>query len=817
MLVIFYLVMFRHETLEELLWHKTLYSMVCLCIDAAGVASSLILDIAIDRERMVLSSLSFLGGIIVLHQQAVLPAMYWFILSIPILPLAYYWPKYRFLLWFATGFFWASLQATWVYQHNLPAAFESSHIKVIGEIVSVPEKSDHKTRFLFNIQHASNKQQLQWKNPGLARLSWYGKHAVLEPGQIWQLTLKLKKPNGFVNPAGFDYEGWLFQQGINASGYVRNDPGNKLIDNVWNLQSIRYDIHQQLTESMRELKHRGLMIALALGMRGDISQSEWNILQRTGTGHLIAISGLHIGLIAGLCFFISQYCWRLIPSLCLLLPAPKAAAIVAMIGAVVYAFLAGLAIPTQRALVMIFVVMYAILADRNSKPSHVLSLALLFVLIIDSSSVLSQGFWLSFAAVAILVYGMSGRYQHQKGIRSWGRAQWLVSIGLLPLTLFLFQRASIIAPLANIMAIPWVSLLIVPMVLAGTVMLYVFKPVGELLLQISDYCLSPLQWMLSQLSTLSFSQWVQHSPSIAVMLCAILAIILLLAPSGIPVKRLGIILLLPVFVIRPEQIPHAGIRFTVLDVGQGLAAVIETRDHVLVYDTGPKFSDRFDTGSSVVMPYLNQRGIRKLDALVISHADNDHRGGLDSLIEQISVDKLYAGMPEKIQAFSPTLCQRSTHWQWDGVSFTFLHPDNNQRFKKNDRSCVLKIESPGGSILLTGDIHKRSERYMLKTHPDLLKADIMVAPHHGSQSSSHSGFIQAVAAKYVIFASGYKNRFRHPNDKVVARYTKTAAQLLDSANHGAIQFDIGTQSGISEPRSFRQLLSRHWSRSGLSK
>ena len=348
-------------------------------------------------------------------------------------------------------------------------------------------------------------------------------------------------------------------------------------------------------------------------------------------------------------------------------------------------------------------------------------------------------------------------------------------------------------------------------------MLYAYKPLGDLLLQISDYCLTPLQYLMSQLSELAFSQWVQHSPSTTVMLCAIPAIILLLAPAGLPIKRIGLVLVLPVFLLKPEQVPYAGVRFTVLDVGQGLAAVIETSDHVLVFDTGPKFSDRFDTGSSVVMPYLNQRGVRKLDALVISHADNDHRGGLDSVIRQISVDKLYAGVPEKIEAFSPVLCQASTRWQWDGVTFTFLHPDSSKRFHKNDRSCVLKVESPGGSLLLTGDIHKRSERYLLQSRPDSLKADIMVAPHHGSQSSSHTDFIQAVAAKYIIFASGYKNRFHHPSDKVVARYAKTNARLLDSANHGAIQFDIGAQSGISEPRRFRQILSRHWNRSGTLK
>ena len=761
---------------------------------------------------MILSALAFLAGIIVLHQLAVLPDLYWLILGILILPFAYYKPRYRILAWIAAGFCWAWLQSSWVYQHSLPPAFESTQLRVTGEVVSVPESADHKTRFLFEIHDATNEKQQKWENPGLARLSWYGKHKALKPGQIWQLTIKLKRPNGFINPTGFDYESWLFQQNIQATGYVRQSTDNKLIDHVWNLQSIRYDIHQRLKLSLKDSQYTGLIIALALGMRNDISQEQWDILQRTGTGHLVAISGLHIGLIAGLCFFIGQYCWRLIPSLCLLLPAPKAAALVAMTGAVFYAFLAGFAIPTQRALVMIFVAMYSLLSDRNNKPSHVLSLALIFVLILDSRSVLSQGFWLSFSAVAILMYGLSGRYQQIRGISSWGRAQWLVSIGLLPLTLFLFQKASIIAPLANLLAIPWVSFLTVPLVLAGTMFIYISQPIGEFLLQLGNASLMPLYSFMSYFSSLSFSQWVQHSPSLIVMSGAILSIVLLLAPSGLPIKRLGIVLLLPVFLFRPEQIPPGGVRFTVLDVGQGLATVVETKEHVLVYDTGPKFSDSFDTGRSVVMPYLNQRGIHHLDAVVISHADNDHRGGLESLMNEISIDKLYTGMPEKIAQYSPELCQRSTQWQWDGVTFTFLHPDSNKKFRKNDRSCVLKIESAGGSILLTGDIHKRSERYLLKTQSSALKTDILVAPHHGSKSSSHAAFIKAAAATYVIFPAGYKNRFKHPAKQVRERYAVTGAQLLNSSEQGAIQFNIDAESGISRPRQYRQIAAKHWHR-----
>lgn len=764
---------------------------------------------------MISSALCFLGGIIILHQLAVLPDLLWLIVSASMLPLAYSRRKLHIFFWLLAGFIWAWCMALFYYHHEFPESLQGRDLNVSGEVISVADKMGRKSRFIFKINAIEDKYQSQWKNPGVVRMSWYGNTQDIMPGQIWQLTVRLKRPHGFSNPAGFDYEGWLFQQGIHASGYVRTAASNRLLETTWNPQSIRHHILQQLQQSLQAADNKGMIIALALGMRGDISQEQWNDLQRTGTGHLIAISGLHIGLVAGLCFFLAQFFWRLWPRLCLCLPAPKAAAIIALCGASVYAFLAGLAIPTQRALAMIFVVMLAVLLDRTHKPSHVLSLALLFVLLLDPAAVLAAGFWLSFAAVSILLYGMSGRYQVIRGWKSWGRAQWLVSIGLVPLGLFLFQKTSLISPLANLIAIPWVSFLIVPLVLSGTLALSIYKPVGEFLLQLCDALLSPLQALMTNLAGLSYAQWIQHSPPVWVMITAAIAIVLLLAPAGIPVKRMGILLLLPVFTAGPARVPYAGVRLTVLDVGQGLATVIETQQHVLVYDTGPKFSERFDTGDSVVLPYLYQRDIKQVDTMVISHGDNDHRGGFESVQKNIGIRKLYSGTPEKLIQFSPLACQQSIQWQWDGVRFTFLHPDKLESFKKNDRSCVLKIESPGGSILLTGDIHKKSERHLLTEQASRLKSDILIAPHHGSKTSSHTDFIQAVSATYVIFTAGFHNRFHHPNAKVVQRYQQSGARLLDSATHGAIEFDIDSQSGISAPQTYRQLLSRHWKRNAL--
>ncbi len=760
---------------------------------------------------MVITALAFLGGIISLHQLPVLPNTAWIVIGVIVLSASFRFIKSGILFWFTLGFLWAWFQAGWLYQHSLPDDLEGADLQVTGEVITVPEKYPVRTRFVFRIRQAAFGER-RWQKAGKVRLNWYGKHKELVPGQIWKLKVRLKKPNGFMNPSGFDYEGWLFQQGIIATGYVRKDPANSLLKTEWNLQKIRYLIKNRLQEKLAGIENRGLIMALALGMRGDIDQQQWRVLQRTGTGHLIAISGLHIGLVAGLCFLLGRFVWVIFPALCLRLPAQKAAAFFSIAGAVFYAFMAGLGIPAQRALVMIFVAMLSVLLDRSGKPAHVLSLALILVLFLDSSSVLAQGFWLSFSAVAILMYGMSCRLGPFRGWQSWGRAQWLISIGLIPLTLFLFQQTSLISPLANFIAIPWVSFLVVPLVLSGTLFLMFIEPVGQFLLSLSDKLLEPLQQVLHFLSDLGFAQWSQHSPSVWVLFISIIAIILLLAPRGMPLKRLGVVLVLPVFLIDKPAIPPGGLRFTLLDVGQGLASVIETRNHTLIFDTGPRFSDRFDTGSSVVLPYLRQQGINRIDSVIISHGDNDHRGGFDSVSKLMQIDRIYSGEPEKLASYPVVLCQRSMQWEWDGVTFMILHPVKEVNFRKNDRSCVLKVVSPGGSILLTGDIHRKSERYLIKHQRKLLSSDIMVAPHHGSKTSSMPGFIQAVNARYVLFPAGYRNRFHHPNRKTYSRYAQSGAILLDSARHGAIQISIDAATGISRPITYRQLLSRHWNR-----
>jgi len=761
---------------------------------------------------MIKASIAFLTGIIVLHQCDVLPEFGWIIGLLLLLILFLRFTRFRIPAWLIAGFVWAWIQAWLFYQHDLPGQFEGKDMLIKGEIVSVPRDQKRHSSFLFLPTNAQMVTGQIWSNPGKIKLSWYGAHPQLEPGQIWQFRVRLKKPNGLMNPAGFDYESWLFRNSVSAVGYIRKDKNNLLKTRIFNLQYLRYTLLHKLRSGLAESETTGVLIALALGLRDDIEPEQWQVFQKTGTSHLVAISGLHIGLVAGLCFFLGRWLWSRVPLFCLYFAAPRAAAILAISGALIYALLAGMAIPTQRALSMVVVVMLSLLLNRNSRPSHTLALALLVVLILDARSVLSPGFWLSFSAVALLVYGLSNRVRPLKGWKSSIRAQWLITVGLFPLTIFFFQSSSLIAPLANIIAIPWVSLLIVPGILIASVLILTGLPGAEILLHFTSEALLPLQFLLEKLAGISFSQWFSASPSVMIIMLAIAGILLLMSPKGLPVKRVGIVLLLPVFFMSGNPLQSGSIKLTLLDAGQGLASVIQTKNHTLVFDTGAIYSKRFDIGRAVVVPYLRQQGVKEIDMVVISHGDQDHIGGFQSLQQAFAIKTLYSGSPEKLSDYPVIACQAGVSWKWDDVKFSFLHPSGLKKLKRNDRSCVLKIESQAGSVLLTGDIHRKSERMMVRQKTLDLRADILVAPHHGSKSSSMSDFVDRVKPRYVLFATGYRNRFRHPNKTVVKRYQHVKSHILSSPEQGAIQFLLRPGQSIQAPLAYREQFSHHWSR-----
>jgi competence protein ComEC len=770
------------------------------------------------------AALGLLLGTAVLQQLVSLPALAWSWLMVVFIPAALRWPRLRLPLCIGLGFLWANVVAHTLLAKGLAPELEGEDVVVEGVIASLPESLPHHTRFQFvpdSLRWQGKSQPL----PARLLLSWYNQVPPLRVGERWRLQVRLKQPHGFMNPGGFDYEAWLFRQGIRAKGYVRSkrdvaNPFNqRLAAAGWDypVNQLRQSLRARLTAVLADDDLRGIILALALGDRQQISPPQWTVLTRTGTNHLVAISGLHVGLVAGLAFFGMRRLWRCSAWAVLRWPAPKAGALAGLLAALGYAMLAGFSVPTQRALVMVAVVMLALLLQRHTRPSRLLALALIVVLLLDPLAVLAPGFWLSFAAVAVILYGMQGRLgRPRRGwqrLQQWGRVQWLAALGLLPLLLLLFQKASLVAPLANLIAVPWVSLLTVPLTLLGSVLLWLLPPLGEALLQLAVWSLHGLWWLLQQLAAWPLAQWGQAAPASWVAGVALLGLLWLLAPRGMPARWLGAVWLLPLAFLPGPAIPPGQAQVALLDVGQGLAAVVRTGQHTLVFDTGPRFGSGFNTGEAVVGPYLRARGVTEIDVLVVSHGDNDHIGGVDGLLTVMPAGRILSSVPEALSPRPARACQAGQHWQWEGVEFDLLNPSvatPGHGRRENNRSCVLRVQAGGQRLLLTGDIEAGAERALIRQWGDGLAADVLVVPHHGSKTSSSAAFIQAVSPQVALFPVGYRNRYGFPKPAVVARYRQRGVRLLDSASNGAIELRLGADNGLRAIQTYRQQAARYW-------
>lgn len=758
-------------------------------------------------------------GILLFQWQTALPDARWTLLLIPLIPLALRYRRLRMPVLFAAGFLWALWRAWLVMDTGLPPELEGKDLRVRGTVAAIPEPKEHGMQFIFDVS-GMEYEGATVASPGRIRLSWQDRRAAPSVGQEWEFLVRLKRPNGYMNPGGFDGERWLFQQRIRAAGYVKTGKGTRGAHRMLADDPARGFIDRQrawlghaMRESLGASEHAGIVIALAIGQASGIAPRQWDTLNATGTNHLMSISGLHISLVAGLVFALVRRLWRLFPRACLALPDRKAGALAGIAGALVYSALAGFSIPTQRTLIMLTVAFTAMLMQREVAVRQVLGLAWLAVLLLDPFAILSVGFWLSFTAVAIIFYTMGGRQGGEGWWWKWGRVHWMMTIGLIPFLLLYFQSLPVYSFLANAVAVPVVSLLAVPVILLGCLLLPLLPAAAGWLLRAADGILQ-LQWQyLEWVERLAGSQWMQHAPLPWAFACGMVGILLLLAPKGWPGRWTGALWLLPMFLVQPPAPAPGDIHFTMLDVGQGLSAVVRTHGHTLVYDTGPRHSESFDTASTVVAPYLAAVGAGKVDTLVLSHDDNDHSGAARSLLTQMPVGRVLSSMQEKYQWQNGETCQAGMEWEWDGVRFRILHPARPEEWKAdNNRSCVLHVQGAGGSILLPGDIERRVEKALAQTDGASLKSDIVVAPHHGSRSSSSPEFIAATGPRHVLYSNGYRNRYGFPRDDVAARYREAGAQSWYSDRHGAITFEISAQRGVLAPVTHRQSGRHYWNR-----
>jgi competence protein ComEC len=526
---------------------------------------------------------------------------------------------------------------------------------------------------------------------------------------------------------------------------------------------------------------------------------------------VMSISGLHVTMVSGLAFALVYGLWRRVPRLVLALPAAKAAVLGALGAGLLYALLAGYAVPAQRTVYMLGIVAAALWLGRIESAAAVLAVALLVVVVIDPWAVLAAGFWLSFGAVAVILYVSLGRIGRGHWLRSWIHVQIAVTLALIPALLAVFQQVSIVSPLANAIAIPAVSLAVVPLTLLG-----VLVP-GDLLLHAAHFTMASCMALLEWFAELPDAVWHQHAPPPWSVVVAVAALALLLAPHGLPGRWLGAIGLLPLFAAAPGALRPGDVEIVVLDVGQGVSAVVRTARHVLLYDTGPPFGPGADSGNRIIVPYLRAAGVSRLDALIVSHDDDDHWGGAASVLQAMPVGWMLTSLPDfdplVLMAGPAGRCSAGQRWEWDGVRFEVLHPTSasygDRGVKDNDRSCVLKVEAAGGRALLPGDIERRAEGELLRRVPDRLRAEVLLAPHQGSRTSSTPEFVRVVEPRVAIFPIGYRNRFGHPHREVTRRYLDEGVGVYRTDRDGAVMISIQGEGSITVTP-YRALYRRYW-------
>ncbi|MCX4137834.1 DNA internalization-related competence protein ComEC/Rec2 [Paraburkholderia sp. SEWSISQ10-3 4] len=756
------------------------------------------------------------------------------------------------------GFGYAAWRAETRLAVSLPSAWEGRDIDVVGSIKGLPSRNEKGARFLFEVESADAPIAAF---PRVIQLSWIAEDApapLLEPGERWQLTVRLKRPHGNANFGVRDAEASLLARNVRATGYVSAPghavrlPGNARGVGV-TVDRWRAALRARIGTVLADAPHRGIVVALAIGAQDEVSAADWLLMRGTGTSHLVAISGLHIGFVAGLAAWLAGAVWRrsgfIGRNWPLLLPAQIVAVAGGALFAGLHAALAGFNVPAQRALWMAGVVALAFISGRNVARSVVLAWALGLVLLIDPWAVVSAGFWLSFCAVAAILFAMSGRPRVQdheqrrdeegegavtptrlsrlwsglcrrvrafgERLRSAAHVQFAVTVALAPLTVYWFAQIPLIGPLANAFAIPWVSLLVAPAVLAGVALpapfdAYAFRAAHTLL----DLLAAGLQ----MLSGPAWTLWRLPQPEAWTLAAAAVGVLWCLAPRGWPLRWAAPLTWLPLLMPAPPGPPHGSFRVTALDVGQGTSVLVETAHHVLLFDAGPG-PESTHAGERVVVPFLQAHGVTTLDALLISHADSDHSGGAPAVLDAIEVRQMVAALAPTNPLWSnakqrgaDTLpCAAGQRWQWDGVEFAILWPDAGPlQGKPNAHCCVLRVSTvsaearaSAGNVkptplritaLLTADIEAPVERILLARDRDALRAQVLVVPHHGSKTSSTEPFLDSIDPLVALFQVGYRNRFHHPNTGVFERYKARHIELARSDADGAVRVDVSPDS-----------------------
>lgn len=693
------------------------------------------------------------------------------------------------------GFGLASLHAIHALAVQLPPVPEKQEASVVGRVADLPRAEPRRVAFAFDVD--AGPSSLRGRT---IRLAWYaprdGAPPVVRAGEAWRFEVRLRAPRGLRNPGASDGEMHAFADRIAASGYVR---GGTRVGAAEGLQAWRDAVAGRVARAVPGDGAR-FVRALAIGDTRGLSDDDWTVLRADGLTHLIAISGFHVGMVAAVATLLVRALWWCWPALGRRVPARIAAAAVGALAAAGYAAASGFSLPTVRTLLMIVVVAAAQGLRRRLAVAHVLATAAIAMLVVDPLSVLSAGFWLSFGGVCWLLWCMP-RGGTSK-LRDLVQAQSVATVGLLPLTAALFGQASLAGPVANLLAVPWWSLVVAPLAVLGVGLDAVSPPAGAACWRLAAWCFDAAWPVFEWLGSTPLALWyLPEAGGLAVAL-ALLGAAWCLMPRGTPGKALAALLWLPL--LWPDRhAPAPGeVEATAIDVGQGLSVLVRTRSHALLYDMGPAVPDGFDAGERSVVPVLHARGLGRLDRLVVSHADLDHVGGLATVRREVPAGDLEA--PEGSGVGGARACVAGESWRWDGVRFVFLHPPPAFPYLANDSSCVLRIETAGGALLLTGDISAVVETRLVAEAPAALRADVVFVAHHGSRHSSDPAFVRATGAREAVFSTGHANRFRHPSAAVVRRWREAGARTWNTADTGALTIRMRARGMDVEPERERR-------------
>jgi competence protein ComEC len=761
------------------------------------------------RPGAVASAAALLLGVAAVQWLPALPRPAWgALLGLVVLWGSLRHPLLRLPALVLLGAAWAIWRGTLALDLRLPRGLEGRDFDVIGTVAELPQVRSDATAFVLDVQQAKLAGRPVPLH-GHVRLSWYDDAPAFPACSRWQLHVRLRRPRGLLDPGSLDGERSALERRVAAVGYVRADGADRLLQRMSCIDGLRDRIAQGIAARVHDPHDAALLQAFSIGDTRGLDQDDWEVARANGVPHLIAISGFHVGVAALFGVLLLHLLYASWPGLALRLPRPPAQAAAALLAAGLYGALAGFGLPTVRTLLMIAVVALARCSRRGVGGAQTLALALVAMLLVDPLAVLAAGFWLSFVGVAFLMLCLDARPRGLRGfLHELSAGQLVMTVALLPLTLWFFGEASLVGALSNLVAVPFVSFVIVPCALLGTLLLLLAPPAAAPVLKLAAVLAHAQWWLLERMATWPGAHWYLPEVEPWALLLALLGALWLFAPRGLPLRCFGLVLFLPLmWPMRP--VPAAGgFQAWVLDVGQGLAVIVRTRDHALVYDAGARYPSGFDLGEAVVVPALHALGIDRLDTLMISHADNDHAGGAAAVAKAFPDAARYAGEPGRM-ALPMRACRAGQAWRWDGVGFRVLWPGPDTPGRRNDRSCVLAVDGIGGRLLLTGDIGSQAEPSVAAALGPA-RPTVLVVPHHGSRYSSDPSFIAAVAPGLALVSAGWHNRFGHPHPLVVQRYARAGVPLLDTAAQGAIEVDFPPAATPAVTAVWRQRHPRYW-------